>query len=113
MLWLATVLRTGFKQVFFIIKKDSCNSKQHDGIYVNGLTCYMVFVLTMLYMLSGTTLYCGTGFAQVFFVCVTTFWGWMQAGVYINALSIARHLNHCKLIIIFGSCCLILLLLSY
>ena len=58
---------TGFTQFFFFFFfKDSCN-KQHDGIYVNGLTCYMV--LFNYAMLSGTTLWywiC-TGF---FFVCV-------------------------------------------
>ena len=99
MLWLVMVDLHRFFFVFFF--KDSCN-KQHDGIYVNGLTCYMVlFWCCFNYaMLSGTTLryWICTGLLFFFvlfcFLCVTTFWGWMQAGVYINALSMARHLNH-------------------
>ena len=52
MLWLATILVLDLQFVCFF--KDSCN-KQHDGIYVNGLTCYMV--LFNYAMLSGTTLW--------------------------------------------------------
>ena len=84
----------GFTQVFFLTRWYLCKwfNLLHGVVLVLFWCCFNYA------MLSGTTLryWICTGlfvfFVLFFFVCVTTFWGWMQAGVYINALSMARPL---------------------